>query len=146
MRVNRSSDGGFSMIELLVVMIVIAILAVIAIPIYTTVQISARDSSVKSDLVQAKTIMVAAFTKDGTYPTTITALKTAGFKPGSASIPGYTVNWQLFNVSDRGFCLRAWADTDGARDLWVSAESGVVGPIAVSATTDRPKGCEGITS
>ena len=103
---------------------------------------NARDAGVKSDLVAAKTIMVSAYAKNGSFPSSITALKAAGFTPSAKTTEGYVVNWEMFNVSDKGFCLRGWADTPGdAADLWIDASGGVVGPIAVSDLASRPDGC-----
>jgi type IV pilus assembly protein PilA len=135
-------DSGFSLIELLVVVIVIGILAAIAVPIYLGVQNNARDSQVKADLVTAKNVMVVAYSKDGTFPGSIADLQAAGFSPNATTTDGYVVNWQMFNVTDRSFCIRGWADTPGdPADLWVSASSGVVGPIAVGNLAGRPDGC-----
>jgi prepilin-type N-terminal cleavage/methylation domain-containing protein len=136
------TEGGFSLIELLVVVIIIGILAAIAIPIYVGVQNTARDSQVKSDLVNAKHQMVIAYQETGSFPATIADLKTAGFSPSAQTTDGYTVNWQMFNVSTSGFCIRAWADTPGdAADLWIDGTSGVVGPIPVGDYAHRPAGC-----
>jgi type II secretion system protein G len=74
-------DEGFTLIELLVVVIIIGILAAIAIPVYIGVQNSAKDSATQSDIQNAKTAVVAYFTAEGDYPTSLTGLDTYGY-PG----------------------------------------------------------------
>ncbi len=65
---SKTADAGFSLIELLVVIIIIGILAAIAIPTFLGQRRRPLDASVKSDLRTLATAIEAARTVDGDAP------------------------------------------------------------------------------
>ena len=71
-RINQSQPG-FTIVELLIVIVVIGILAAITIVAYNGIQGRAQDTAIQSDLRQFHTVVSQHKAINGTYPTALTA-------------------------------------------------------------------------
>jgi prepilin-type N-terminal cleavage/methylation domain-containing protein len=79
MRVRYKHQAGFTIIELLIVIVVIAILAGITIVAYNGIQSQAKDSSIQSTIEQLKKAIEMYNIENGSYPvTSVTPLVSGG--------------------------------------------------------------------
>ena len=75
---RKQSRRGFSLVELLAVVLVLAVLAAVAIPLYTSQRQSAAGRACKANLASIASALSAYALRNGGYPDTgIATLKTA---------------------------------------------------------------------
>lgn len=119
-RIRRRNDGddGFTLVELLVVVVIIGILVAIAIPVFLNQREGAWESAVESDLRNAAPAAETYFAGNGTY----VGLTDANmlFTDGVTSI---MANWVLTSST---YCIEATHTNLGERVFSLNSATGLV--------------------
>ncbi len=113
----EEKDQGFTLVELLVVIIIIGILAAVAIPLYLNQQAKAKDSSLKSDLKNAQIEVANQLVDDPSGA----SVDLTGF----ATSPDVALTLQRLDVAAGTFCIDGTV-AGGAIGAFAIDESGSV--------------------
>ena len=122
---SRKLNHGFTIVELLIVVVVIAILAAITIVAYNGISSQAKESALKSDLTTASKKLQLAKVQDDTFPAT---------KPADTN----TTKFQYSSTTDTFFLTAT--STNLPNKAFSVNETGVVSSTACSGHTTGGSG------
>jgi len=136
-------DQGFTLVELLVVMVIIGVLAAIAVPVFLGQRQKAQETAVRSDLRNIAAQVHAKGLADGKYPSA-QQLNDAGVVLKTSATVRATVVW----TSATDFCLAGTSSGAGPDPTGLAQQVGVsTRIIVVSASrgatpvTTADRGC-----
>ncbi len=134
LRSNLKFNNGFTLLELLIVIIIIGLLALVIVPNLLSGPARARDSQRKADMRTIKTALESYYNDNNSYPTSLQVL-TEGTTPYLKTLPTDPKTKQVYVYTTTGnppsnYLLKVTLESSGDKE----AKSGTTNIYELSST------------
>lgn len=134
----KKQNKGFTIVELLIVIVVIGILALLVITTYSGIQAKARNSKRQSDIASLQTQLEAFFSQNGYYPS-LTDLNTGTSATSNAPSTWATTNMKSLDQN----ALTDPSNTSGSKQLAATGAAGLTAKeYAYTVSNSSGASCE----
>ena len=144
LRVRVQEEKGFTLVELLVVMLILGLLAAIAIPSFFNQRDKARDADAKSSVRTAQTAMETYNTDNqgsyaGASATDLTSIEsTLNDAPGTLSVTSDATSYSVQVDSPTGNSFRITRESNGQTSLTCGATAAIGSPLGAPGEDGCP--------
>jgi type IV pilus assembly protein PilA len=139
-RERSNGEGGFTLVELLVVMLILGLLAAIAIPSFFNQRDKAKDADAKAGVRTAQTAMETYATSEGGEYTGADATALVGIE---ATLADTDLTAVTPNGAGDGYTITATSETGNTFSItrYGEGEAGAVGTTEFDCTAEGEAGC-----